>query len=226
MLGCSSHPIRNFPALGHVTTINVTDQDASGLSSSITDSAKISQITAFVDSHRSGWYQPWYGVPVPRVSVEFHNGTELEGSFGVGKNFLETQRDGNFYSQDATSDEVDGFLTLLGPTSNSPPKAEKENDLDGDFKILTRVEQLPESVKTAFAALMHQPQFEMADPGRDFQVTDVITHQGLPRRRLIFAGLSDRECFIHYETGGRGHSFDLVVFSNAPSGATLVWSGR
>jgi hypothetical protein len=224
LAGCGFHRTRNFPALGHVTAITVRESDAANLSPKITDSARVSQIVAFVDSHRGGWYAPWYGVPVPRVSIEVYEGTEFKGSFGVGKNFLETQRDGGFYSQDATSDEVNTFLALLAPTSGSQVAGiENGPNLEGDWKILSGVEQLPESVKTAFAALAHQPQFEMADPGRDFQVTDVITHEGLPRRRLIFAGISDRDCFIQYEMGGRGHSFYVVVFSRGPSEATFMW---
>lgn len=197
------------------------ERDTSNLSAKIADSARISQIIAFVDSHREGWYVPWYGIPVPDVSVEFYNGTEFKGSFGVGKNFLETQRDGGFYSQDATPDEVSSFLALRVPAPGSQVAA--THNLDGDFKILDSVGQLPASVKDAFAALAHQSRFEMADPGHDFQVADVITHEGLPWRRLIFAGISDKECFVHYERGGRAHSYYVVVFSTEPSKATFMW---
>lgn len=219
--GFGSHRTRDFPALGQVTAITVKDRDTSNLSSKITAPARMSQIIAFVDSRREGWYAPWYGIPVPNVSVEFSNGTEFKGSFGVGKNFLETQRDGGFYSQDATPDEVSSFLALLAPTSGS--RVARTHNLDGDFKILDSVEELPASIKTAFAVLTHQSQFEMADPRRDFQVTDVITHEGLPSRRLIFAGISNRECFVHYERGGRGHSYYVVVLSTEPSKARFIW---
>jgi hypothetical protein len=66
--GFSSHRTRNFPAVGQVTTITVKWRDTSNLSPKITDSARISQIVAFVDSRREGWYVPWYGIPVPGVS--------------------------------------------------------------------------------------------------------------------------------------------------------------
>lgn len=197
------------------------ERDASNLSPKITDPARISQIIAFVDSHREGWHAPWYGIPVPSASVEFYDGTEFKGTFGVGKNFLETQRDGGFYSQDAAPGEVNEFLSLLAPMSGS--QVAGTHNLDGDFKILDNVEQLPASIKDAFTAIAHEPRFEMADPGHDFQVTDVMTHEGLPRRRLIFAGISDRDCFIHYEMGGRGHSFLVVVFARGPSEARFTW---
>jgi hypothetical protein len=222
--GFGSHRARSFPAMGTVSVITVSGSGASTLSPKITEPARISQIISFVDSHRGGWYTPWYGIRVPTVSIEFYNGTEFKGSFGVGKNFLETQRDGGFYSQDATPDELNRFLTFLAPTpASQAASTERGHDLGDNFKIVDTVEQLPPSVKTAFAALTHQSQFEMADPGRDFQLTDVITHEGLPRRRLIFAGISDRDCFIHYEMGGYGHSFYVVVFSRASSGATFMW---
>lgn len=112
---------------------------------------------------------------------------------------------------------------LIGLTTPASQVARTEHghNLDDHFKRIDAVEQLPASVKTAFAALTDQSQFEMADPGRHFQATDVITHEGLPRRRLIFAGISDRDCFIHYEMGGRGHSFYVVVFSKEPP--TFLW---
>ena len=224
LAGCGFHRTHNFPALGHVTAITVRESDASNLSPKITDSKRISQIVAFVDSHRGGWYAPWYGVPVPRVSIEVYEGTEFKGSFGVGKNFLETQRNGGFYSQDAAPDDVRSFLGLLAPISDTQVVgAGNGRNLDGDFKILTSVDLLPAQVKSAFAAIAHQFQFEMADPGRDFQVTDVITQEGLPRRRLIFAGISEKNCFLHYEMGGRGHSNYVVYFSRGPSGATFMW---
>jgi hypothetical protein len=161
---------------------------------------------------------------VPGVVIEFYNGTESKGSFGVGENFLETQRDGGFYSQDAAPDEVRSFLGLLAPKSDSQVVgAGNGRNLDGDFKILTSVDMLPAQVKSAFTAIVHQSKFEMADPGRDFQLTDVITQEGLPRRRLIFAGISEKNCFLHYEMGGRGHSNYVVYFSRGPSGATFMW---
>jgi hypothetical protein len=206
-------PVRDFSAIGPVTTITVSGMGASNLSKKITDTQTISQIVAFTDAHRSGWSVPWYGIPVPSVVVEFYNGTEFKGSFGVGKNFLETQRDGGFFSQSAAPDVIDSFLAMLAPKSDSQAASiETKGILDGDFTILTSVERLPIQVKTGFAALLHRATFEMADPDQDFQVGDVITRPGLARRRLIFAGISDTNCFLHYEMGGRAHSFYLVVF--------------
>jgi hypothetical protein len=209
-----------------VTTITVTGSGASNFSPKIMDSRTISQIVRFVDSHRTGWDVPWSGVPVPVVVAEFYSGTEFKGSLGVGKDFLETQRDGGFFSQSAAPDEVRGFLELLTPNTDSlAVRAESEHILDGDFRIVRSGDPLPTQVKSAFAALVRDSRFGMADPGQDFQLTDVIHREGVPRRRLIFAGISDKKCFLHYEMGGRGHSYYVVVFVSGPSEATFIWGG-
>jgi len=64
----------------------------------------------------------------------------------------------------------------------------------------------------------------MADPGQEFQLTDVILKPGLPRRRLLFGGVNDQKCFIHYETGGIGHFYSLVVFKMGSPALTCTWA--
>ena len=50
-----------------------------------------------------------------------------------------------------------------------------------------------------------------ADPGQDFQATDVIDERNLPWRRLLFGGRSPSITFIHYEKGGRALSRHVFV---------------
>ena len=57
-------------------------------------------------------------VPLARVSlIELadHNriGT-FKGHFGVGKDFFETQRDGGFFSKDASPEDLRHFLEFTG----------------------------------------------------------------------------------------------------------------
>jgi hypothetical protein len=222
LAGCGGHITHNFSALGSVTAISVRGSEPSRPSIKITDGQAITRIVAFVDEHRDGWSVPWFGVPVPIEATDFYSGTEFEGSFGVGKDFLETQRDGKFYSQNATPAEVSDFLALLTPQPDYPG-ASAGGILDGDFEIVTSVHRLSEPVRSAFAVLAREFRFEMANPGQDFQETDVITNNGLPLRRLIFAGISGGKCFLHYERGGRGHSYYVVVFTTTPSEAKFVW---
>jgi hypothetical protein len=75
----------------------------------ISDPKELSRIAAFVDSRRTGWSTPWYGVPVPTVEVRFFNAQQTRGSFGVGKDFFETQRDDAFFSKKATPGEISSF---------------------------------------------------------------------------------------------------------------------
>jgi hypothetical protein len=53
------------------------------------------------------------------VTVQFYDGAEFKGHFGVGRNFLETQREGGFFSQRVSSAEVRRFLDLVGVNASS-----------------------------------------------------------------------------------------------------------
>jgi hypothetical protein len=114
---------RDFSTLGPVTSVTVVGRDG-GKVVKITDQQVVSQIVAFVDSRRTGWETPWYGIPVPTVRTEFFSGAQFKGSFGSGANFFETHREGAFYSQSASPSEVQRFLDLLG--------------VDGDGQLTSR----------------------------------------------------------------------------------------
>jgi hypothetical protein len=104
--------------------------------------------------------------------------------------------------------------------------AQKAHILVGDFLIVKKVDRLPEDLKSAFCRLAGMDKFEMADPSEKYQVTDVIVEKGLPFQRLLFAGISSGKYFIHYETGGIGHSYHVAVFSVDPERkVTFVWGG-
>lgn len=106
-------------------------------------------------------------------------------------------------------------------------QAQKQHVLDGQFTVLTSTDAMPPRLKEAFEMITGVRQFEMANPGEKYQVTDVITERGLPRRRLLFAGVSDNKWFIQYERGGLGHSYFVVVFSVEPRGAVqFLWGGE
>ena len=104
--------------------------------------------------------------------------------------------------------------------------SEREHVFDGEYKTALKIGQLPQQVKIVFAAIAKQAKFEMANPEDDFQLTDVITQKGLPRRRLIFAEISPHKCIVHYENGGYAHTYYVVVFSiDAAQAARFVWGG-
>jgi hypothetical protein len=65
----------------------------------------------------------------------------------------------------------------------------------------------------------------MAEPGAEWQSTDVIYKPGLPRRRLGKVALSKSFCILFYELGGIGWSYHVAAFRLTQDGAKLVWGG-
>jgi len=113
-LGCGPRK-RDFAPLGSVTTAElwISASDGSKYIWKISNPKDLDSIVSFVDSERAGWGSPWYGVPVPFVAVELFDGQKMKGSFGAGKNFFETQREGGFYSKDATSADIRHFFDVI-----------------------------------------------------------------------------------------------------------------
>jgi len=97
--------------------------------------------------------------------------------------------------------------------------------LNGDFTIVKNLRVLPFPVLEALAE-QGGTRLIMANPGGVFEATDVILDSSLPQRRLIFAGVLSDRCFIHYERGGRGHSY-IIAFFRLTSASSMepLWSG-
>ena len=114
MAACSRGK-RDFSPLGSVTTAElwISASDGSKYIWKVSDPKDLSRIAAFVDSRRTDWGVPWYGVPVPIVEVRFFDGQQAKGSFGVGRNFFETQRQGGFFSKSASPSEIRGFYEVV-----------------------------------------------------------------------------------------------------------------
>jgi hypothetical protein len=110
-------------------------------------------------------------------------------------------------------------------SNSGMPVEERARFLAGDFTIINKMHGLPSSIIGNYAEL-HGNRLTMADPGREFQVGDVIYDASLPRKRLIFAAIQNQKCFLHFEQGGRGHSFVLAFFTlDAMNRAEPVWVG-
>ncbi len=105
----------SFPPIGKVTKIEVRSNMDAPLKK-ITDKDRIAKISAFVDSNATGWggTNDWAGVPVPKIVVNFYDGEKFKGHFGVGANFFETQRSGDFMSKNASKVQREEFLALVG----------------------------------------------------------------------------------------------------------------
>jgi hypothetical protein len=103
--------------------------------------------------------------------------------------------------------------------SGEMSQSAKELFLQGDFSTVKDVRALPAPVLRVFIRTM-------ANPGEYFHATDVIVFESLPWRRLIFAGVSRDRCFVHYEQGGRGHSYLLALFNvTSKDEMKPVWLG-
>jgi hypothetical protein len=89
---------------------------------------------------------------------------------------------------------------------------DKRHLLDGDFKIVVRMSDLTESCRDIFdssffrfsGSSASKELVKLADPGQDFEATDSI-RGGLPFRRLVFAGVGLKMCFVYYEMGGHNY---------------------
>ncbi|MGH9864275.1 MAG: hypothetical protein ACRD4H_02550 [Candidatus Acidiferrales bacterium] len=114
LLGCSVRK-RDFSPLGPVTTANfwISASDGSKYGWKISDPKDLSRIVTFVDSQRTNWGTPWFGTPVPIVEVQLFDGQQAKGSFGAGKDFFETQREGGFFSKRASPSEIHSFFDAV-----------------------------------------------------------------------------------------------------------------
>jgi hypothetical protein len=90
--------------------------------------------------------------------------------------------------------------------------------LDDNFKIVTDVNELPDPVQQAFVEQEGGLRPFMANPKEKFLAGDVIWDASLPRKRLIFAGVTDDKCFVHFEEGGRGLSYFVEFFGTTSKG--------
>jgi hypothetical protein len=91
-----------------------------------------------------------------------------------------------------------------------------------DFQVHHKVGDIPESVRMAFAQIVPENAFSMAEPGARWSSTDVGI-PGLPHRRLKAEASGATFCLVFYEHGGIGRSNDVAVFRFSPSGVKTVW---
>ena len=93
------------------------------------------------------------------------------------------------------------------------------------FQIVTSVRGLPLGVRDALQTLFGSPTLDIAEPGAEFQVTDVIGNTTLPIRRLVAAGCSPDHCLVYYERGGIAHTWQVALFHWTPAATKFEWGG-
>jgi hypothetical protein len=94
------------------------------------------------------------------------------------------------------------------------------------FAIVTSIRGLPLGVRDALQTLFGSQTLDIAEPGAEFQATDVILKPNLPIRRLVAAGCSpDRHCLVYYERGGFVHTWQVALFHWTPAATRFEWGG-
>ena len=111
--------------------------------------------------------------------------------------------------------------SLLAAVSHLPAEV-RASLRSSEFWRFVGVAAIPDEVRVAFAAEAGEP-FAMAEPGAEWQGTDALGDEALPRRRLEMVALSKTHCFLFYELGGRARTRHVTVFRLNEDGADLVW---
>jgi hypothetical protein len=102
-----------------------------------------------------------------------------------------------------------------------PAEVRKAVQNGGKFREIRKVVDLPAGV---LKALTNGGNI-MANPGEDWQVTDVIDPgKNLPGRRLIWAASDGTHCLVHFETGGIAHVFHMTVLELGKDAPRELWS--
>lgn len=96
---------------------------------------------------------------------------------------------------------------------------------DGRFGVVTSIRGLPLGVREALQTLFGSRTLDIAEPGAEFQQTDVIVNPALPIRRLVAAGCSTDRCLVYYERGGFAHTWHVALFHWTPAATRFEWGG-
>jgi hypothetical protein len=93
------------------------------------------------------------------------------------------------------------------------------------FEIVTSIRGLPLGVRDGLETLFGSGSLDIAEPGTDFQATDVVADPELPMRRLVAAGCSYDHCLVYYERGGAAHTWHVALFHWTPAATRFEWGG-
>jgi len=96
---------------------------------------------------------------------------------------------------------------------------------DERFQIVSSLRGLPLGVRAALQTLFGSQTPDIAEPGAEFQASDVIVNVGLPSRRLVVAGCSYERCLVYYERGGIARTWRVALFHWTPDATRFEWGG-
>jgi hypothetical protein len=119
-------------------------------------------------------------------------------------------------------------VTVSGSQAAAPGLSDtlRAHMQDERFSIVTSVRGLPLGVRDGLQSLFGRQTLDIAEPGAEFQATDVIVNPLLPFRRLVAAGCSaDHHCLVYYERGGIAHTRHVALFHWTPAVTRFEWGG-
>jgi hypothetical protein len=120
------------------------------------------------------------------------------------------------------------WLAVVSASQTSPtaalPEALRAHVKNERLQIVTSVRGLPLGVRDGLQALFGSRTLDIAEPGAEFQITDVVGSE-LPTRRLAAAGCSIDHCLVYYERGGIAHTWQVALFHWTPAATRFEWGG-
>ena len=125
---------------------------------------------------------------------------------------------------------VSRWAAVVGANQAAPPVALSgalRAHVEGEvFGIVTSIRGLPLGVRDELQTLFGSQALDIAEPGAEFQATDVILNPTLPIRRLVAAGCSPDHCLVYYERGGTAHTWQVALFHWTPAATRFEWGGN
>lgn len=114
---------------------------------------------------------------------------------------------------------------LLACSAAAVEKTELPGFLFGQsYEAVTSVVAMPTDVRAALAAMLHQKELRMAEPGEPFNSSCLI-EPNLPMARFSGAAINGHTAVVHFETGGFAPTNHIVVFDRGATETVLLWRG-
>ena len=114
---------------------------------------------------------------------------------------------------------------VQAPAPMELPGALRAHVQDRRFAVVTSLRGLPLGVREGLQALFGSQSLDIAEPGAEFQATDVVVKPKLPTRRLVAAGCTADYCLVYYERGGLAHTCRVALFHWTPAATRFEWGG-
>jgi hypothetical protein len=105
------------------------------------------------------------------------------------------------------------------------PDALRAHVKDEQYQIVASIRGLPLGVRDGLQMLFGSQTLDIAEPGAEFQATDVVGNPKLPIRRLVVAGCSTDHCLVYYERGGIARTWQVALFHWTPAATRFEWGG-